>query len=78
MGSFVCTFCGQTGFVDKADLERHWEASAACSRNRNAVNAYQPGSMEFGQRPIMPGEATLEKVRLRAVRIDETVELEDE
>lgn len=61
-GDHVCTWCGTRRETREA-LERHWSSSPSCGRNRGAVNAYRPDSQTFGERPIMPGEWVLDRVK---------------
>lgn len=61
-GKHVCTWCADT-FHLRSDLERHWKTSRSCGRNRTVSNAYNPNSLTFGVRPIMPGAHTLKLVR---------------
>lgn len=62
MSRFPCVWCGED-FPTRDDLGAHWLASPECSKNRNVSNAFQPGTMAFGERPVMPGEHTLRLVK---------------
>lgn len=75
-GTLACTWCAER-FLTRADLEAHWIASKRCSRNKTVSNStpskYSRADLVIEQ----PGEATLNLVRSKDCKHEETRPLVD-